>query len=110
MPLNPVQVDFINQAARQHMETVVRILHELDIFAADYDALQGGVDALPEDGTVLDDAEGGAGPRADAPELTGLVLKQLRDFSASMSAVVTPTAKDTLISRMVRSLGVVLKV
>ena len=90
------------------METMVRILHELDIFIADYDALQAGVDAIPEDGTVLDDA--GSIPRVDAPELTGLIVKQLRDFSASMSVVVTAGAKETLISKMVRSLGVVLRV
>ncbi len=58
----------------------------------------------------MTDDRGGTAPRADAPELTGLVLKQLRDFSASMSAIVTPAAKTTLISKMVRSLGVVLKV
>jgi hypothetical protein len=107
MPLNQVQQDFVNQAARQHMETVVRSLHELDTFVADYDSLQAGVDALPEDATVLDDA--GAAPRTDAPELTGANVKALRDFSANMSAIVGASAKQTLIGKMVRSLGVVLR-
>ena len=103
MPLNEVQIAFLNEAARPHMETLVRNLHELDTWVADYDALQAGPDFLPEDGTVLDDG------RTDAPSLPGANVKALRDFSADMSAVVTPAAKQILISLMVRSLGVVLR-
>lgn len=107
MPLNTVQQDFVNGAARPHMETLVRILHELDSFVADYDALQATGDALPIDATVLDDA--GSAPRDDAPNLTGADLQNLRDFSANMSAVVGAAAKQTLIARMVRSLSKVLR-
>jgi len=89
------------------METFIRAVHDLDVFVADYDAVQSSTDALPEDATVLDDA--GAVPRADAPELTGAELKTLRDLSAGMSMVLTPTVKQTLISRMVRSLNAVLR-
>ena len=103
MPLNQVQNSFVNEAARPHFETFIRVVHELDTFVADYDAIQGSADALPEDATVLDDG------RTDAPQLTGQDLKNLRDFSANMSAILTPTAKDALISKMVRSLAVVLK-
>ena len=103
MPLNPVQIAFLNEAARPHMETLVRNLHELDTWVADYDALQAGPDNLPEDGTVLDDG------RVDAPTLTGANVKALRDFSANMSAIVTPGARRVLIGLMVRSLGTVLR-
>lgn len=106
--LNQVQQDFVNVAARQHMETLIKALHDLDTFVADYDALQASANALPEDATVLDDA--GASPRADAPELTGTNLKALRDFSANMSAIVTDPAKQILVSLMVRSLNNVLRV
>lgn len=104
MPLNPVQDKFVQEAARPHMETLIRILHELDTFIADYDALQGTSDALPEDATVLDDG------RVDAPALSGLNIKQLRDFSATMSADVSAVAKDVLISKMVRPLSMVLSI
>lgn len=103
MPLTQVQNSFVNEAVRPHMETIVRILHELDTFVADYDAMQASPDALIEDATVLDDG------RPDAPALTGANLKSLRDFSANMSAVVTPAAKEVLVGKMVRSLAVVLK-
>ena len=102
MALNEVQHAFVNGAGRPHMETLVRILHQLDVFVADYDALQAGPDALPEDGTILDDG------RTDAPQLTGLHLKQLLDFSNNMSAIVGPTAKQVLIGLMVRDLNTVL--
>lgn len=103
MPLNEVQSRFVNEAARPHMESIVRILHELDTFVADYDAIQGSSDALVEDATILDDG------RTDAPLLSGANIKSLRDFSANMSAIVSPSAKDVLISKMVRALSTVLK-
>lgn len=106
--LNQVQQDFVSQAARQHMETLIKALHDLDTFVADYDALQASANALPEDATVLDDA--GAAPRSDAPELTGANVKALRDFSNNMSAIVTDPAKQVLVSLMVRSLNNVLRV
>jgi len=107
MALNQVQQDFINNAARPHMEVMIRVLHELDTFIADYDALQGSADALPTDATVLDDA--GATPRDDAPILTGADLQNMRNFSNTMSAVVGTAAKETLIGKMVRNLNTVLK-
>lgn len=110
MALNQVQVKFINEAARVHMESIVKALHTLDTFVADYDALQATADALPEDATVMDDNTTGTAPRADAPQLTGLNVKQLRDFSASMSAVVNAAAKQVLVGKMVRPLGTVLGV
>lgn len=107
MALNIVQQKFINEAARPHMEDIIKALYILDNFVTDYDAIQSSSNILPEDATVLDDA--GSTPREDAPQLSGLNVKQLRDFSANMSAVVTPTAKEILISLMVRSLNTVLR-
>ena len=98
----------MNVAFRQFLETAIRFVHDADTFNADYAALQASPNALPEDTTVLDDA--GANPRADAPELTGLNVKQLNDIVAAMSAELTPTAKQVLIGKMVRSLNTVLKV
>jgi len=108
MALNQVQVDFVNEAARPHMEEIIRALHVLDTFVADYDAIQGSADALPEDATVLDDGAGGTAPRTDAPQLTGVQVKTLRDLSNSMSAVVIQATKTVLISKMVRPLSQVL--
>jgi len=108
MALNQVQQDFINNAARPHMEVMIRILHELDTYVADYDALQGSADALPIDATVLDDA--GAAPRDDAPILTGADLQNMRNFSENMSAPVGAVAKDVLISKMVRTLNSILRI
>ncbi len=107
MAFNIVQQKFVGETARVHLERVVRILNDLDTYVANFDAIQSGPDALPEDGTVLDDA--GAAPRADAPQLEGVILKQLRDFSVSMSAVVNPTVKEILIQKMVRPLSSVLR-
>lgn len=107
MALNQVQQDFVNNAARPHMEVMIRILHELDTFISDYDALQASADILPIDTTILDDA--GAAPRIDAPILTGADLANMKTFSANMSAVVGATAKQVLIGKMVRSLNTVLK-
>ena len=110
MPLNGVQIAFVNEAARQHMENIVRSLHQLDTFVLDYDAIQATADALPVDATVLDDNAAGDAPREGAPTLTGLNVKQLRDFSAAMSAEISPAAKLVLIGKMVRALNVVLGV
>ena len=98
MPVNPGQYAFINGAGRPFMETFIRGVYNLDDFVADYDALQASIDALPEDATALDDG------RTDAPALTGADLKNLRDFAANMSAVLTPAAKQILIGLMVRPL------
>lgn len=103
MPLSEIQKPFVAGVVRPQMETIIRNLHELSVFVDDYDALQATVNALPEDDTVLDDEVAGG------PTLTGLNVKQLRDFSNNMSAVVTPAAKQILISLMTRDLATVLK-
>lgn len=108
MSLNKVQQDFINNAARPHMEEMIRMLHVLDTYKADYDALQSSVDSLPTDGTTLDDA--GSAPRLDAPVLAGSDLQTMGDLSADMSAIVAANVKSVLISKMVRNLNTVLKV
>ena len=108
MPLNQVQQDFVNNAARPHMEEMIRMVHVLDTYIADYDALQATADSLPIDATVLDDA--GATPRDDAPILTGADLQNMRNFSNSMSAVIGTAAKQTLVGKMVRNLNTVLRI
>ena len=108
MPLNTVQQDFVNNAARPHMEIIVRILHELDTYVADYDALQSSVDALQIDSVILDDA--GDIPRDDAPNLSGADLQTMRDLSSNMSAIINAGTKTVLISKMVRNLNTVLKI
>ena len=107
MALNTVQQDFVNNAARPHMEVLVRILHELDTYIADYDAIQSTSDVLPTDANVLDDA--GISPRDDAPNLTGADLQTMRDLSANMSAISTGGVKTVLISKMKRSLSSILR-
>lgn len=110
MPLNPIQVAFVG-TARAHLETFIRATHNLDVFVDDYKALQASVDALPEDTTILDDNVDGTAPRTDnAPTLTGMQIKILHDRSASMSSILTPTEKELLIGKMVRSLATVLRV
>ncbi len=108
--MNQVQIDFINNTVRPQMETIIRDLHELDTFVADYDAIQAGSDAIPEDATVMNDNRTGDAPRSDAPELTGAQIKVLRDLSASMSAIIDGPTKQTLVSRMVRALATVLSI
>jgi len=101
--MSEVSDKFINEVARPHMETFIRAIHNFDSMVADYNALQAGPDALPEDATDVSTG------RTDAPSLTGLDVKQLRDFSVAMSAVVSPAAKQVLIGLMVRPLNIVLK-
>ena len=108
MALNRVQKDHINGAVRPHMETLVRILHELDTFVADHDALQGSGDALEVNGTVMNDGDGD-NPRTDAPQLSGAQIKTLRDLSAAMSLEVNAATKAVLVGKMVRPLSAVLR-
>ncbi len=103
MPLNEVQNSHVQEAVRPHMETIIRVLHDLDTFVADHDALQGSADALSETNAPLDDG------RTDAPVLTGAQVKTLRDLSASMSLVIDAPTKETLVSKMVRPLALVLR-
>lgn len=106
---NQVQRDFINNAARPHMEEMIRMIHVLDTYVADYNALQGSVDALGVDATILNDGDDTT-PRSDAPQLSGADLQNMRNFSENMSAVVGAIAKDQLISKMVRNLNSVLRI
>lgn len=107
MPLNQVQQDFINNAARPHMEILVRIKHELDTFVRDYDAIQSSVDTIPVTATVLDDA--GENPRADAPILYGNHIETMRNLSANMSSVIDGITEEVLISKMKRTLSSILR-
>lgn len=109
MALNEVQVKFLNETARPFLETMVRILDDLDTFIADYDAIQAGSDALPTDATVLDDNVTGTGPRSDAPTWTGSNVAALRTYSASMRAVVNTAAEQVLVQKCVRPLAQIRK-
>jgi len=103
-----VQRDFINNAARPHMEVMIRILHELDTFIADYDALQGSTDVLATDNVTLNDNDA-ATARSDAPTLTGADIAAMRNLSSTMSGAIVPATKTILIGKMVRPLNTVLK-
>lgn len=106
---NQVQRDFINNAARPHMEEMIRMIHVLDTYIADYNALQASADVLPTTAAILDDGTDTA-PRDDAPQLSGEDLANMATFSANMSAVVGAVAKQTLIGKMVRNLNSVLRI
>lgn len=107
MPLNPVQVAHVGEVIRPFLETFVLGYDDFQTFVTEYDALQAGPNALPEDGTVLTDAPGGTEPRTDAPQLTGAQVKLLRDRVATMLAVMTPAEFEVLIDKMVRDLQTV---
>lgn len=102
--INEVQRLFIQEAARPTIETIIRFKAMLDAFVDDYDNQQA---PITVDGEVINDAGDLAGPRLDAPNLTGTKLEQLRNFAASMSAVVNTAAEADLIAVAVRSVDLI---
>lgn len=105
MSLNPIQVAHVNGVIRPFLETLVGAKDAMDTFVAEYDALQDGPNALPEDATIMLDGADGTVSRVDAPLMTGAIIKTIRDRAASMSAVITPTEFAILIDLMVRDLA-----
>lgn len=88
MPLNPVQVQHVNEVVRPFLETLIGAIDRMDTFVQEYDALQSGANALPTSALPLDDGPGGLAPRTDAPILTGAQVQIIRNRAASMSAVI----------------------
>jgi hypothetical protein len=106
MPLNPVQVKYVNEVIRPMVENLIRFRSELDAFVLDFDNQQ---DPLPTDAVPLDDNADGSAPRTDAPEITGAQCTQLRNFALGMRDQITPATLNTLINVSVRPLEQILR-
>jgi len=104
MPLNQVQVAFVQEAVRPMIEQIILFRSRLDAFVLDFDNQQ---TPLPTTAAVLDDD--GAAPRSDAPTLTGTQVSALRGFCANMRDQVTAGQLNTLISTAVRSMEDILR-
>jgi hypothetical protein len=101
--LNPVQRNFVNEAARPMIEEIIRMHARLQNFVADYDNQQVPITA---DSEVLNDGDG-TSPRADAPTLTGLNLQQLRSFANNMAGQINGSTLNVLISLAVRDVDTI---
>jgi hypothetical protein len=106
MPLNPVQVQYVNAVVRPMIERLILFRSELDAFVLDYDNQQ---TPLPTTAAVLDDNAAGTAPRTDAPTLTGAQVAQLRTFCAGMRDQISATALNTLVQTAVRSVEAILR-
>ena len=109
MALNPIQVAHVNEVIRPGIEQLLLAMHLLDTFNDEHTAFQASSDALPTDGTVLDDALGGVTPRADAPSLTGAQVDSLLTTTVAMRAQVNAAMKTILLQKAVRSLANILR-
>lgn len=106
MPLNPVQVKFVNEVVRPMTERIILFRSQLDAFVLDFDNQQ---TPLPTSATALDDNADGTAPRADAPQLTGAQCTQLRNFAIGMRDQISGTALNTLIQVAVRDIENILR-
>jgi hypothetical protein len=106
MALNPVQVVFVNEVVRPHIERLIRFASELDAFIADYANQQ---TPLPTDGTVLTDGEGGVAARTNAPQLTGATVASLNTFTVNMRANINAAAYNALVAAAVRPVEAILR-
>lgn len=106
MALNQVQVTFVNEVVRPHIERLIRLSSELDAFIADYANQQ---TPLPTDGTVLTDNADGTAARADAPQLTGAMVANLNTFSVNMRANISEAAYNALVAAAVRPVETILR-
>lgn len=97
--LNPVQVKLVNETIRPGIEKILAISYYVEALVAELDNQQ---DALPTDGAVLNDANGGVTPREDAPNLTGINITQLRNVANNMAAQLDGPTRDALIALSVR--------
>jgi len=107
MPLNEVQVKFVNEAARPLIEELVRIkMTILDPFVVDFDNQQ---DPLPTDATILDDGNGGEAPRTDAPKLTGANVTALRNFANNMANQISDVDLAAMVELAVRPVAQIIR-
>lgn len=106
MPLDTVQVKFVNETVRPTIERLILFRSQLDAFVLDFDNQQ---TPLPTDTTVLDDAIGGGSPRADAPQLQGQDVAALRNFCAGMRDQISAGALNSLVAKSVRSVEAIIR-
>ena len=106
MALTQPQAKFVNEAVRPMIEKLILFRSQLDAFVLDFDNQQA---PLPTNATVLDDNADGSAPRADAPQLTGAQVSQLRTFAANMRDQISGTALNTLVSVAVRPVEAILR-
>jgi len=106
MPLNPVQVAFVQDAVRPMIEGIILFRSKLDAFVLDFDNQQ---TPLPTTAVALDDNPAGMAPRSDAPTITGQQVSNLRTFCANMRDQVTTTNLNALITLSVQTLEAILR-
>lgn len=106
MALNQVQVKFVNEAVRPMIEKLILFRSQLDAFVLDFDNQQ---TALPTNATVLDDNADGSAPRADAPQIQGTHVSQLRTFCLNMRDQISGAALNTLVQLAVRDVDTILR-
>jgi hypothetical protein len=104
--LNEVQRAFVNEAARPMIEKLIRFRYELDAFVLDADNQQAAISTAAD---VLNDNLDGSAPRADAPQLQGAHLLQLRNFAAAMRDQINGTALNALVALSVRSVNTIMR-
>jgi|GEM_PF-5946634 len=104
--LNNVQRTYVNEVARPMIERLIKFRYELDAFVLDTDNMQNPIANIAD---VLNDAEGGTSPRADAPTLQGNQITQLRNFAANMRDQINAATLNTLVSLSVRSVQDILR-
>lgn len=105
---NEVQRNFVNEAVYPQLERMIRIVHQLDAFVLDYNAIQASADALPTDATVINTKDD-VTPRSDVANITGADIATLATICSNMSAQLGTAAKQALVGKMVRDLNTVIR-
>ena len=104
--LTPEQKVFVNKTIRQGLEYVVRLRYYLDALVS---AIDNQADPIAADTEVLNDDRLSDAPRADAPQIQGVHIKQLRDLAAGMRDQISAENTSALSSLMVRDLDTVIR-
>ena len=104
--LTTEQKVFVNKTIRQGLEYVVRLRYYLDALVS---AIDNQADPIAADTEVLNDDRLSDAPRADAPQLQGVHIKQLRDLAAGMRDQISAENTSALSSLMVRDLDTVIR-
>ena len=104
--LTTEQKVFVNKTKRQGLEYVVRLRYYLDALVS---AIDNQADPIAADTEVLNDDRLSDAPRADAPQLQGVHIKQLRDLAAGMRDQISAENTSALSSLMVRDLNTVIR-
>ena len=104
--LTTEQKVFVNKTIRQGLEYVVRLRYYLDALVS---AIDNQADPIAADTEVLNDDRLSDAPRADAPQIQGVHIKQLRDLAAGMRDQISAENTSALSSLMVRDLNTVIR-